>query len=324
MFYWCWIAKSCVCLFAFVTGYGYSVKIFSSPSLPKSSDFFSSLGSFYKIYIFSFVPVSLITWLFPHHALIAPQSFVGWVLSATLILPHVQSWWYAAVFAWMTLAIAPAAALCRREHNHLWKCIPAILIACLPFLFVEPHIMAKVQDYLATETSASPSTIGLILFQLKGMATFLPWMLFGVGYYWLTTATGWRLVAGGSVLSGSLIVWCLFKHPELYAPLAAASVSTIVLTLAIRRWETASKILGVLGKYSVWMWLCHQFIFGYWFASFFYHLNPLAGYTLVVLISLLLSFGLEKIFQAACTLLACAKESCRSICNRTFLSGKQT
>lgn len=303
----CWMGKACVSLFAFVTGYGLSVRIFSSPTVPRTASLCKSLASFWKIYLFCMVFVTVFTCIFPHPEMdrkllapLPPSSILRWVLSLTMLFPHLYNWWYASAFAWMVLCFAPAMAHCRRVHYRVWKCLPVVFVACLPFLLALPQLLDGVEN-LVEAMGASAQTVVVLLAQLKGMVVFLPWMIFGICYYIIVQTRGGKRLLAVGWLALLLLIWSYFIHPW-YATLTWVSVGAIGGALVIRQSRHLTSFLGILGRYSVWMWLIHQFIFGLWFKPFFYRLNPVLGYCLVVFIALVLSVVLDRAFCTTCLL----------------------
>ncbi len=65
----------------------------------------------------------------------------------------------------------------------------------------------------------------------------------------------------------------------------------------VRKSAYAEGVLILLGRYSVWMWLNHRFIFGYWFAPKIYALPTPLNYLVTVVGSFLLAIVMDIIFK---------------------------
>ncbi len=301
LFWWAWAGKSCVCLFAFVTGYGLTVRIFAQTGPPVS--FGKSLFAFHKIYLFCLLLAVLAMRLFPCPGIHVPEGWVAWALSVSMIYPGITGWWYACAFVWMMLVMGPMLALCRNSRWDWRKSVPAVLLALLPLIFVEPSLLANILHWLG-KAGVSTGTLTCVRLQITDTVKFLPWFAVGAAYAGIALQTGWRRGVIAAGLAVALWAWGTVRYPHMHLILLGGAMAAIGSCYVFRRCRPLSSSLGLLGRFSVWMWLNHLFILvgG---GDLWKQMCPAVAYGCIVAISLLLGIAMDATFLVVCRFLSC-------------------
>ena len=282
--------KACVCLFAFVTGYGLMSKLVRREEL-SIMRMTSPLFSFFGIYVFSFLLTTLMAWSFPSLVqLNIPSSPPHFVLSSLMILPCYTDWWYATVFLLLAGVCYPCLCLIR-----LWCPVKALLVAsCILawLMHVFPHyaaacmIMVHVpQDFVVEVTKH------FMLCSSFGMMFFI-----GGSYFFLTRREGgWRFKSAWLLVSAFTVSMMLLGMVA--CEYLWVALGFLLITFLCRGLPRMRRCLIVLGRYSVWMWLNHRLIFGYWFAKDFYAMPEWIALPLIVGLSFIVAVGTDTIYS---------------------------
>ena len=269
--------KSCVCLFAFVTGYGLMSKLIRREdiSIKRTT---SSLLAFFGIYMFSFFLSTLVAWMFPFDYFELPDSPIQFVLASLMIFPCYTDWWYATVFLLLTGVCYPLLCLVRLLCPVRALLAASCILVCLMHVF--PHYVAACLMMLHVPQSFVVELVA----HLMSCSSFGMMFFIGGSYFFLT-----RFEGGWWFKSGFLLV-CAFTVAMMLAGMVSCEYlwmasGFLLIAFLCRRLPCLRRCLMVLGRYSVWMWLNHRILFGYWFARDFYTMPGWLAYPLIVVLS---------------------------------------
>lgn len=291
------VCAACIALFAFVSGYGLSTKLGRvEGSVWKAA--WHSCSHFYWIYLFCFVLATVVFLVFPTPWVPLNRSVWVYAGAVTMVQPMYIDWWYATVFLCMTMGLYPLfLSLCRRFPS---MNVSVALLMCGLFL------VACGSHYVAFFVFSRffPSCLGMMYsgdeyHLVSNVLTYSGIFCLGACYQRFCSTVSksrawWTALVCVCLLLIGYVIFSSFRERFAILPLLIGSVYLFRYLMFVR------VPLMVLGRYSVWMWLNHRFLFGYWFAPFFHGLPPWLGYALLVVCSLLLAALMDVLFKACC------------------------
>lgn len=282
---------ACVAIFAMVTGYGFAHIAEHSAGSPFKAGFIRA-KHFYLIYAPMFVCVAAASRFLPEvngfHIVSLEQAglaLIGYCPNSTI-----TDWWYATFFFAVCLIVFPGF-LCLRSFLKRFAGFDTALAVTL--LCVLNIMLWKM---LGNWSQGAEGNAKFIYFTriMRDILSFTPYFFLGFLYY----CFGRSKFESKEIFSIAVAVLAIAITVVVtkWREFSAVAVLSVFLTVVFARYFHAlRKILLILGKYSVYMWLTHRFVFGCWFAGFFYSLNPLLSYLLVVAITFAISVVLDHV-----------------------------
>ena len=276
------MAKLCVSIFVFFSGYGLAVKVEQNGGEINIKDYY--LRRFAKLYVnywfvwLMFVPVSV---FYFHRTLEmaygthvwgkAILDFLGMIYSFTGSYPYNPTWWFYSCIILLYLIFPFLYRIVKRDV--LYALLLCICLKYFPLDFLNP-----IRNY--------------IYIFLAGMVFVTHGLLKNENYphySWKKSyeRTAWLILLAISLvernnvgqLADGVITCALVKLYTLY-PVS----------------EYVKSTLAYLGIHSMNMFLIHTFFFDFWFSSQLYSLrNPIAIFLSLLVICLVVSIGLEEV-----------------------------
>lgn len=274
--------KTCVCLFAFVTGYGLCCKSFSVQKIVSSTiRQWMSFWPTFLLYVFSVCCLYLII---DGGVPFSKSELWGQVFCLS---DRIENFWYATAFMLQVLVFYPLLCLSRRT-GHTCRGVLALTLAVLCFLWLKKYIMFGLfqlgmnEDFYFSYLNAICNSLKYSMFFLIG------W----ISRDWVS-ATGVceKLIFAVNVLI-IVIATSFFGIRIHFIP--------FVLPIAFiyaKKWHPAwlCSFLTLMGYYSFHMWLNHAFIYSYWLKDTFFKIPPGINYVVLCGASLLLAIVTVKL-----------------------------
>lgn len=278
--------KTCVALFALVTGYGYRLCAEREKSWGLAAGW-HRIRKFYPLFcLFCLVAIALIA-AFPPPDLVG-GNFVNvqpwWARLLMLVgyRHYIADYWYIAVVLMAALFLYPLLLGAIRRGKLVHACFFGTL--CFLNFFVDLSRLPRIVATLFPEA-------------WRWMPYFLAgWALGSVRY------AEWRsTIIFPAIWLGVLILRYLLPDSlsEVWYSLDVRFICSVfifvMLAYAMQRLPRYLHAwLQVLGACSAVMWLNHRMIFGYWFADYFYGWPTPVNYVVLVLLSFGLAYPVTK------------------------------
>lgn len=270
--------RVCVSLFLFVSGYGLACKMTESRLwYAPLQTAWKMWSKFYLIYLFCFILASFIFYLSPDlYNNPLPHTLKAWLLGVTSIVPAYSDWWYASLFLGVCWVVYP--------FSHYWRRILSTK-GCV-YIHCMFAVVFSLGVYFVLRIPECSNGI------VVKIVRWLP-------VYFMAYATGVMGMPGkcadkkvGMILLLSFFCCCVLNIQFFLLMTILAFLFPVVVKLL-----NINVLFVLLGKYSVWMWLSHRFVFGYHFSGFFYKFNPWVITLVTVIVSFMVSVVLDYVFK---------------------------
>lgn len=276
---WGYDLKACVCLFAFVTGYGLCCKSFSVKKVfPAAIRQWMSFWPTYLFYVFLVICLYIV--------IDGRMPFDGWNLLGQIfcVQNHIENFWYAGAFMLQVLVFFPL--LCLALHKGMTGYGVLVLIVTVSLFkgsLIYSFLKPLTDNYRFITTHFISYAEECLLFSL----------FFLMGWIWRDLIYSTSLRGKQISVIGLLVITVRFSlvMPLLLTPLLV-SLILICSKKLLPAWLCS--FLALMGYYSFHMWLNHAFIYSYWLKDTFFQLPPGVNYIVLCGGSLLLAVGTAK------------------------------
>lgn len=284
--------KACVCLFAFITGYGMALK--GRTSTPQAIWRMGrhSFWLFYQRYAVVLCLVCMLFALFPYPETFRQPSFLKGAAVLCCLCPLSLEYWYATYYMLITLFVGPVVMIALSSSSRMTFLTVTALLSTASGLAFRVLIASGWVHHV-------PSGVDVVLYYGVLVCVFIPYFIMGVagcGLFFPSSRRD-RSIYGCSLL---IAVLSVLADPSLpHGEFLAILLAVWLIVRWIRRVSFLYVAFRFLGLFSLWMWFNHRLISAYWLVDWFYSLHPAAGYALNVAASLLFAMGMEWVWRAA-------------------------
>lgn len=272
--------KTCVYIFIFVSGYGFAQKFSPSDTLAASwLKGWRSWVKFYKVYLICLLLAAFIFYLFPVFPINGRMPGIWDIIP---VKPFFPDWWYASLFMIICLAAYPLSDYIRAKTGDLNViALCSIIAVCMSSVLILSDLLPTLKN------------LSMILYACRYLPLFF--LAYSIGIIGKTPLENsrqyWAFITVSYLLCAGIRLW---HDPSTYYWFILFAVILIAPTI---KYPPLCKALICFGHYSMWMWLTHRFIFGYYFSSTLYQLNPWLIYGITIPLSLGLAILLNRIFR---------------------------
>ncbi len=294
----CQIFKICVCIFAFITGYGLYLSAKDTCNDLKTSEkwimsrLIKTLSAFWMIYILSFI----LTWIYASY----PQEIYcknGYIRAIVYALIDflglanlcdtptlLGTWWYmsAAIifivlipiaikfsnkFGYISLIICVAALprILKTDYPGNMSTYPFIMVVVFGMIFAHYNLFKKLDNVKLTDNKVFSDIIQFMIYAF--------------------------LVVGGGFVYLKVPIETLWEYNyAVYPVIVICFCNKFIVRIPIIR-----NVLAFLGKHSVNIFLVHTFIRYTFFGEFIYSFKH---FVLITVVLLLISLGISIVVEA--------------------------
>ena len=264
--------KSCVAIFAFISGYGYYI-VSAKEKRNCLCAGIKRISRFYPFFLFMCALHLVLAFLFPHGNVLQTENWKDIILNTVGLKGAIPDYWYIRIILLTALIYYPILLYAKRHNERAHLCTIFALLAITTMLHYLPAIASICFSYEVQYT---------------------PWMNFirrsaHYALYLLFFMTGWS-----TCYATENKTFCKFLVPTAAGALSfmIADSTTMTVTCCIvialllpKFSKRCTCIFTALGTCSMAMWLNHRLIYGYWFSSFFYSIPTPLNYIILVLLS---------------------------------------